>query len=607
MDIRILPSNIANMIAAGEVVQRPASVVKELMENAVDAGATKIDVIVVDAGRTLVQVIDNGCGMTADEAVLCFQRHATSKIASAEDLQAIETYGFRGEALASIAAVSEVTLRTRRHDAELATEVTITDATADEPGHQDIRETAAPKGSSFAVRNLYYNTPARRKFLKSDASELKAIISEFTKVALSRTDIAFSLSSNGRDIYRFGPAGTLKYRIRDLFSEAVTSDLLPLEVSTGVAVMRGFVVKPDAARKTVTNQFFFVNGRYFRSPYLHKAVMKGYEQLITEGTAPSYFIFMELDPHSIDINVHPTKTEIKFEDDNVLFTVLMAAVKEALGRESFGDRIDFERGALPELRNIGSSFDEYRSVSEPPAGGNADFNPFEGDGFPNEKGWERYSGRPSASLSDQSLDRLFDREAAQTAAAAPSVPGVLFNGRYILRIAPSGFMLVDAVRAMQRILFENFLGALSKETPVSQSCLFPLEVEVGPSNVPLLEANGELLRKVGFDISTLGQGTIAVNGIPEGLAEDKMTVSAMMFEIITALGDEQASFAASMYSPFAEKLAKSASRSLALPHSAAEASSIIDRLYACENPEFTSDGKRTVTILKAEDLEKLLK
>lgn len=606
MDIRILPSNIANMIAAGEVVQRPASVVKELMENAVDAGATKIDVVVIDAGRTLVQVIDNGCGMTPDEAVLCFQRHATSKIASAEDLQAIETYGFRGEALASIAAVAEVTLRTRREDAELATEVTISDATADDPGRQDIRETAAPKGSSFAVRNLYYNTPARRKFLKSDASELKAIIAEFTKVALSRTDIAFSLSSNGKDIYRFGPAGTLKYRIRDLFSDAVTSDLLPVDVSTAVAVVKGFVVRPDAARKTVANQFFFVNGRYFRSPYLHKAVMKAYEQLITEGTVPSYFIFLEIDPHAIDINVHPTKTEVKFEDDNVLFTVLMAAVKEALGRESFGDRIDFDRGGLPELRNIGSSFSEYRPVSEPSSGGSDDFNPFEGDGFPNEKGWEGgYGSGRTSSLSDQKLDRLFDRETAGMPAQREA--DVLYNGRYILRNTASGFMLVDSVRAMQRILFEDFLEALSKEEPVSQSCLFPIEVEIGVANIPLLEANSELLHKVGFDISTFGPGSIVVNGIPEGLAEDKMSVSAMMFEIVTALSDEQASFAASVYSSFAGKLAKSASRSLVLPRTADAAISIIDRLYACENPEFTSEGKRTVAILKAEDLEKLLK
>ena len=606
MDIHILPSNIADMIAAGEVVQRPASVVKELMENAVDAGATRIDVVVVDAGRTLVQVIDNGCGMTPDEAVLCFQRHATSKIASAEDLQAIETYGFRGEALASIAAVAEVTLRTRKADAELATEVSISDATADEPGRQDIRETAAPKGSSFAVRNLYYNTPARRKFLKSDASELKAIISEFTRVALSRIDIAFSLSSNGRDIYRFGPVGTLKYRIRDLFGEAVTSDLLPVEVSTDVVGISGFAVRPEAARKTVANQFFFVNGRYFRSPYLHKAVMKAYEQLITEGTTPSYFIFLELDPRAMDINVHPTKTEIKFEDDNVLFTVLMAAVKEALGRESFGDRIDFDREGLPELRNIGESFSEYRQVSEPSSGGSADFNPFEGDGFPNEKGWEGgYGGKPSSSLSDKGLDVLFDRTVAET--SRPVLSDVLYNGRYILRNTVSGFMLVDSVRAEQRILFESFLAALSRESPVSQACLFPIEVEIGMANVPLLEANSELLHTLGFDFSDLGQGSIAVGGIPEGLAEDKMAVSAMMFEIVTALGEEQASFAASLYSPFAEKLAKSASRSLALPSTAGQAASIIDRLYACENPEFTPDGKRIVAVLKPGDLEKLLK
>lgn len=612
MDIRILPSNIANMIAAGEVVQRPASVVKELMENAVDAGATKIDVVVVDSGRTLIQVIDNGCGMTADEAVLCFQRHATSKIATAEDLQKIETFGFRGEALPSIASVAEVTLRTRTADAEVGTEVTITDATAETPGKQDIKEVATPKGSSFAVRNLYYNTPARRKFLKSDAAELKAVIAEFLKVALSRPGIAFCLNSNGRDLYRIGPAQTLKYRIRDLFGEAVTSDMLPMEAGTSVATISGFVGRPDAAHKTTANQYFFVNGRYFRSPYLHKSVVKAYENLIPDGVTPSYFIYLDVDPHSIDINVHPTKTEIKFEDDNVLFTVLMAAVKEALGRESFGDRIEFERDGIPEIRNIGSSFAEYHPVQEPSYGGNSDFNPFDSDGFPNQQEWEQgrndgaaghYSGyQAHRSLNDGDLSKLFERE------EKASVPQQsICNGRYILRSAPSGFMLIDASRAMQRIMYEQFVDAMSKDVPVSQACMFPIEVEIGIENLPVLESNEGLLHRTGFDFSSLGGGTIAINGIPEGLADDKMAVTALMFEIITALSCEQTAVVASLYAPLAEKLAWSAARSMNLPSTDREAGTLVDRLYACENPEYTSDGKRTVAVLRQEDLEKLLK
>lgn len=611
MDIRILPPNIANMIAAGEVVQRPASVVKELMENAVDAGATKIDVVVVDSGRTLIQVIDNGCGMTSDEAVLCFQRHATSKIATAEDLQKIETFGFRGEALPSIASVAEVTLRTRTADAEVGTEVTITDATAEAPGKQDIREVATPKGSSFAVRNLYYNTPARRKFLKSDAAEQKAVIAEFLKVALSRPGIAFCLNSNGRDVYRIGPAQTLKYRIRDLFGEAVTSEMLPMEAGTSVATISGFVGRPDAAHKTASNQYFFVNGRYFRSPYLHKAVMKAYENLISDGTSPSYFIYLDVDPHSIDINVHPTKTEIKFEDDNVLFTVLMAAVKEALGRESFGDRIEFERDGLPEIRNIGASFAEYHPVQEPSTGGNNDFNPFDSDGFPNQEGWGPTSSAAAGGgagyqrhsfISDDDLSKLFERENQ-----ALQQRKILTGGRYILRSAPSGFMLIDAVRAMQRIMYEQFVDAMSKDVPVTQSCMFPIEVEIGMENLPVLEANESLLHRMGFDFSSLGGGTIAINGIPEGLVDDKMAVTALMFEIVTALNNEQTSVIASLYAPLAERLAWSAARGMQLPSTQEDAGTVIDRLYACENPEYTSDGKRTVAVLRQEDLEKLLK
>lgn len=617
MDIRILPSNIANMIAAGEVVQRPASVVKELMENSVDAGATKIDVVVADAGRTLVQVIDNGCGMNPDQAVLCFQRHATSKISTAEDLQAIETFGFRGEALPSIASVAEVTLRTRTSDAEVGTEVAITDATADNPGRQDIREVAAPKGSSFAVRNLYYNTPARRKFLKSDAAELKAVVSEFLKVALSRCNIAFSLNSNGRDLFRIREAQTLKFRIRDLFGDNVVEELLPVEARTAVAAIGGFVARPDAAKRTVSNQYFFVNGRYFRSPYLHKAVMKAYENLVPDGMSPSYFIYLDVDPHAMDINVHPTKTEIKFEDDSVLFTILMAAIKEALGRESFGDRIDFERDGLPELHNVGSSFGEYKPVQEPCPEGDVSFNPFDTDGFPNQQEWEsketgngkRDYGPQNAGygrIADgrQNLSRLFEGDNSH-----PAIPvnTSLVSGRYLIRAVNSGFMLVDAVRAMQRVLYEQFVDAMSKDVPVSQACLFPIEVEIGVANVPVLENNEDLLHRLGFDFSVLGGGSIAVNAIPDGLVDDKMAVGAMMFEIVTALNDEQTSLVASVYGPLAEKLAASAARGMQLPSSAEAAGTLIDRLYACENPEYTSDGKRTVTILRSEDLDKILK
>lgn len=614
------------MIAAGEVVQRPASVVKELMENSVDAGATRVDVIVVDAGRTLIQVIDNGCGMTPDQAVLCFQRHATSKIATAEDLEAIETYGFRGEALASIAAVAEVVLKTRTADSDVAVQVSITDATAEKEGRQDVREVAAPVGSNFAVSNLFYNTPARRKFLKSDASELKQIISEFIRMALSRTDIAFNLTASGRDIFRLPPAKGLLFRIKDIFGSAASDELVSLDNTTTVARVGGFVAAASSARKSGANQFFFVNGRFFRSPYLHKAVMKAYENLIPEGTSPSYFIYLDVDPHTVDINVHPTKTEIKFEDDNVLFTVLMASVKEALGRETFAESLDFEAGALQGIRNVSSSFSEFKPVSEP-SFGDGSFNPFDGDGFPNERGWEEhfgselpaaghtFAGSPSSGyhgggyqakpfLGAGELDMLLDREASRQ---QEEHPDVMVSGRYIIRPSRSGFMLIDAQRAMQRVLYEDFIEALSHETPVSQTALFPLEVEVGAQNIPLLEQNAELLSRMGFVFSPFSANTILVNGLPAGLTDDKMSVFAMVYEIVTALGDERQSISNSVYATLAEKMALSSARAAVLPKDAAMARNLLDRLYGCENPEFTSDGKRIVSVLDADALDKLLK
>ena len=372
MELRILPKNIADMIAAGEVVQRPASVVKELMENAVDAGATDIKVVVADAGRTLIQVIDNGCGMTPDDAVLCFERHATSKLASAEDLHHILTFGFRGEALASIVAVAEVTLRTRQEGEELGVEVTM--AASENKG---TREVSCPVGTNVAVRNLFYNIPARRKFLKSDNVELRHIVEEFQRVALTRPDIAFTLTHNGKDIHVVKPAPSHKFRIQDLLGPAIVGDIVDIEASTSLVSLQGYIGKPESARKTLGNQFFFVNGRYFRSPLLHKAVMKAYENLIPEGYTPSYFIYLDVDPSTVDVNIHPTKAEIKFEEDQILFQTVFAAVKEALGKVGVAGSIEFDNPEAREIPVIGTRFEEYRPSSVPTAGVDLDFNPFE--------------------------------------------------------------------------------------------------------------------------------------------------------------------------------------------------------------------------------------
>ena len=379
MDIRILPSNIANMIAAGEVVQRPASVVKELMENAVDAGATQVTVIIQDAGRTLIQVIDNGCGMSPDQAVLCFERHATSKLQTAEDLHNILTFGFRGEALASIAAVAEVTLKTRREEDEVGCHVEFADSQ-----QVSLEEIAAPKGANFSVRNLFYNVPARRKFLKSDNVEFKHIVSEFIRVALTRPGVGFTLTHNGKEQFVLRPAKSLKFRIQDVLGANVAKDVVDIHAQTSVVELTGYVGRPDAAKKGLGNQYFFVNGRYFRSAYLHKAVMKAYENLIPEGVTPSYFIYLEIDPQSIDVNIHPTKTEIKFEDDSVVFQILFACIKEALGKNSFGDSIDFDREGVPDIPAFGRNFHEFRPLDEPETTADPLFNPFDNDGFPSE-------------------------------------------------------------------------------------------------------------------------------------------------------------------------------------------------------------------------------
>lgn len=591
------------MIAAGEVVQRPASVVKELMENSVDASATKIQVLVTDSGRTGIQVIDNGCGMTPDEAVLCFQRHATSKIATADDLENISTYGFRGEALPSIAAVSEVVLKTRTADSDMAVQVSVEGATLLEPGKQDITAVAAPVGTSVTARNLFYNTPARRKFLKSDASEMKAIVSEFIRVALTRPDIAFSLLSNGKKVLVLPCVSSIKYRIRDIFGENSTGGLLEMNARSQYVNMCGFISLPENGRKTASNQFFFVNGRYFRSPYLHKSVIKAYENLMPEGITPSYFIYIDIDPGAVDVNVHPTKTEIKFEDDNVLFAMLNAAVKETLGRSSFGSRLDFEAGGLPELHNVGPSFEEYRGgITQPDSVSSPDFNPFDGDGFPNERWYDEKPG-----LEKQDFSILFDNMPGNGAKQTPPARKFLISGRYLMTSGQSGMLLVDAQRAFQRIFYDRFLDILGRNEAAAQGRIFSVEVEVGPENMPVLAANDAVLRSIGITLSPVGPGTVRVDTIPEDLVDDGMGISAFIYEVVNALSEETASLSSSVFAPLATKFSSSAARNASFPKDDVTAQALLDRLYSCSNPDYTPDGHRIVSVLKPDDFENLLK
>ncbi len=666
------------MIAAGEVVQRPASVVKELVENAVDAGADQVTVVIQDAGRTLIQVIDNGCGMSPDQAVLCFERHATSKLATAEDLHNILTFGFRGEALASIAAVAEVSLKTRREEDEVGCLVEFADSQ-----HLATQEIATPRGANFCVRNLFYNVPARRKFLKSDAVEFKHIVAEFTRVALTRPDIGFTLTHNGKDVLVLRPAKSLKFRIQDVLGANVANDVVDIQAETSVVKIYGFVGRPDAAKKGLGNQYLFVNGRFFRSPYMHKAVMKAYENLIPDGVTPSYFIYMEVDPRSVDVNIHPTKTEIKFEDDSVIFQILFACIKESLGRNSFGASIDFERGDMPEIPAFGRNYDEFHQVSEPQPGLDPTFNPFDNDGFPSEDSpftntfpqqggfgegaapafgagmapsfgdatpasfgdgsrfgngggsqfgnAARFGGSSQQSVFPENWEEAgngFDQDTSRPSYGGPGYGtarfidrrddyGKLFEdkltplkslmvlqGKYILTPARSGLMVINIRRAMERIMYDRFLNAMSRNEHVTQTALFPVSVQVGVENMCLFEEHSQLLSSLGFDIAPFGTDTIVVNGVPEGYSAEAGKIQTMIGDLLLILAEDHNALEEMMAANMAAKFARLGSLSGDSVTNPEEAQRLIDNLFACGNSEYTGNGRRIITIIQMDEIEK---
>lgn len=600
MQLKILPRNIADMIAAGEVVQRPSSVVKELMENAVDAGADQISVTVTDAGRTLIQVIDNGCGMSPDDAVLCFERHATSKIATAEDLQEITTFGFRGEALASIAAVADVVLRTRREEDEVGVEVEISGSE-----HLSTREVAAPKGSNFAVRNLFYNIPARRKFLKSDTVEFRHIVEEFQRVALTRPEIGFTLMHNGRDVHVLKPAKSLKFRIMDLLGPGVVGEVVDIAADTSLVRVHGFVGRPESAKKTLGNQFLFVNGRYFRSAYLHKAVMKAYEALIPEGTTPSYFIFLEVDPSSIDVNIHPTKTEIKFEEDSVIFQTLYACVREATARGGAGGDIDFDNPEAREMPVLGPRFDEYRPVSIPSAGVDPDYNPFTaGDKYLDDRDFRPVAAPDFPQRPSYTVDKHEDYGKLFEDRTMPTAQVLVVQGKYIFSQSASGVMVVNVRRARERILFDRFLKVLSEDVPVSQSTLFPVQVNVGIQGRLLFDAHQDLLKRLGFDIEAFGSDTVVVNGVPEGYVTDPGKIHTMVGDLILILNDDHGALPEMMVQSLAQKFAVLGASGGEKLSSPVEAQRLLDALLGSTNPEFTSSGRRIISILPLDEIDK---
>lgn len=630
--LQVLPAQLANMIAAGEVVQRPSSVVKELVENAVDSGADRIDVIISDSGRTLIQVIDNGCGMSASDAVLCFERHATSKIATSSDLEAIMSYGFRGEALASIAAVAEVTLKTRREQDESGTQVVIGDS-----GKLRSSGVSTPKGSNFIIRNLFYNTPARRKFLKGDNVELRHIVDEFVHIAVPHPEIAFSLVHNGRQLYVLKKAKSLKYRIMDVMGMNVADTLVDLSAQTSELNVSGFIGTPRSAKKTQVNQLFFVRGRFFRSPYLHKAVMKAYEEVIPEGVTPAYFIFLDADPSAVDVNVSPTKTEIKFQNESIVFQIIYACVKETLGRNSFGASLDFESEGSIDIPIIGDGFAAYRDANPLTfGGGNPNFNPFDPDSslppsgstpsgnvsgqfFPDSGSSSGGSSGGGAGLGADASGASGGGQAGLYQDYPPRMGkdqsyGVLFESkcmsntlvlhkRFILTPVASGLMLVNCRRAFERILYERMLKALSSNNHVSQKALFPVQVQIGVQERLILEGASETLERLGFDITPFGTDSVVVNAVPEGMSCEEGKVRTMLDDIVAVLSEPGSGLQEVLNQRMAARFAALGAASFEIGSDPMAPRRLIDTLFACENAELTPGGRKIVAIVGIDEIE----
>ena len=605
--IHLLPDSVANQIAAGEVIQRPASVIKELVENAVDAGAKSIQVIVVDAGRTCIQVIDDGKGMSETDARLSFERHATSKIQNATDLFALHTMGFRGEALASIAAVAQVELLTRRQEDEIGTRLMIAGSrvTSQEPA-------SCPVGSNFKVENLFFNVPARRKFLKTNATELSNILTAYERIVLVYPDIRFTLHHNGVELLNLR-ATNLRQRIADVFGKQYNQDLLPVEVHTAMATIMGFVGKPEIAKKKGGSDYLFVNGRYMKHAYFHKAVLTAYDRLIPEGMQVPYFLYFDVDPSQIDVNIHPTKTEIKFENEQAIWQILSAAVRDAIGKFCEVPSIDFDTVGSPEIPVFDPSRD---NIAAPKVNYNPDYNPFNtsggkssGNSWPHKpsspsgavEGWEslydiaaptELDAFPSASSSDMPVNTLdVDRSPSH----------YQYKGKYLMTAVKSGLMIIDQHRADIRILYERYMNQLSNHTANTQKILFPETVQFSPAEYVVMQQLLPELQNVGFDLSDLGGNTFAISGVPAGTEgiDPVMLVRQMV-------ADASQGVPSSHHSRIAMTMAKSAAIPYGQVLSNDEMENIINELFSCSNVNYTPDGKAILCILPQGDIEQLL-
>lgn len=622
--IRLLPDSVANQIAAGEVIQRPASVIKELVENAIDAGAQHIDVLVTDAGKSSIQVIDDGKGMSETDARLSFERHATSKIREAADLFALRTMGFRGEALASIAAVAQVELRTCVEGEELGTKLVIAGSKVESQ-----EAISCPKGSNFCVKNLFFNVPARRKFLKSNQTELSNILTEFERIALVNPNVSFTLYHNDAELFNL-PAIQLRQRIMGVFGKKINQDLLSLDVDTTMVRVSGFVGRPESARKKGARQYFFVNGRYMRHPYFHKAIMDAYEHLIPVGEQVSYFIYFDVDPGNIDVNIHPTKTEIKFENEQAIWQILAAAVKETLGKFNAVPSIDFDTEGMPDIPAFESS--PYAGIQPPKTTYNPDYNPFNTSAVPPSsysskpsRDWEQlYEGLEhhssaqhiqksypddgdyftAASMEQPVTPTLYDHS-EEAAMGEKSSQHYQFKGRFILTSVKSGLMIIDQQRAHIRILYDQYLEQITRRQGASQGMLFPDIVQFPVSEVPVLQEIMEDLSYLGFELTDLGGGSYAINGIPSGI-EGLNPVELIQSMVHTAM-EKGGKVKEEVQSNLALTLAKAAAIVPGQVLTNEEMNGLVDGLFAVATPNYTPDGKTVLSVLQEDELEKLFR
>jgi DNA mismatch repair protein MutL len=604
--IQLLPDHVANQIAAGEVVQRPASVVKELLENAVDARATEITLVIKDAGKSLIQVIDNGIGMSATDAKMCFARHATSKIRHAEDLFGLHTKGFRGEALASIGAIAHVELKTRQESEELGTHLVMEGSKFT---YEDVA--VVPRGTSFSVKNLFFNIPARRNFLKSDTVEFRHISDEFHRVALAHPGIHFSMYHNGTEMYSL-PSGNLRQRIVNLFGSKTNEKLVPVSEDTEIVKLSGFVTKPEFAKKQKGEQFFFVNNRYIRSGYLHHAVSAAYDGLLREDCQPGYFLFLEVAPHTIDINIHPTKTEIKFDDEQALYAILRSAIKHSLGQFNVAPVLDFDRDA-----NLDTPYDyQSRPAELPTVDVDLAFNPFQEEKSGprvvqrrESASWESlYVGlddvdltTPDSAVWEQEAvtSSLFDEQQQQAATTSRTYQ---IHRKYIVSPIKSGMVIVDQQRAHQRVLYEDFLSSMTVKQTASQQLLFPLSLFFSPADRALIDTMKPSLEGAGFMFMPDSDGHVVISGVPVNVSESE--VSIVLEDLLSDLQDgiPENSFSQNDY--IARSLARSVAVKTGTFLSEKEQESLVNALFACKEPTVSPFNKPTFITMSVEDLDK---